>query len=220
MGCGNGLLPHLLNIEGIKGIGIDARTRRIWDQFIASGTNLCKKSIDPTDLNCKAIPDETDFLIGNHSDELTPWIPVIASRRNCSFFLLPCCSFDFFHKFYNLPTNKNKGGIGVSKYDQYLNYVKSIGTRLGFDMRVDKLKTSSAKRVCFIGTIPAGGLNPNREQIIGELLSTSRAAVPKFKPIGDTVDTRNCTKIPIELIHRFAKKFVELIINRSDDNIK
>jgi len=23
---------------------------------------------------------ETDWLIGNHSDELTPWIPVIAAR--------------------------------------------------------------------------------------------------------------------------------------------
>lgn len=23
----------------------------------------------------------TDWLIGNHSDELTPWIPVIAARR-------------------------------------------------------------------------------------------------------------------------------------------
>jgi hypothetical protein len=70
-------------------------------------------------------------------------------RRNCSFFLLPCCSFDFFHKFNNKPTNKNKGGIGRSKYNQYLDYVLSIGTRLGFEMRVDRLKTCSAKRFVF-----------------------------------------------------------------------
>lgn len=26
---------------------------------------------------------DTDWLIGNHSDELTPWIPVIAARYFC-----------------------------------------------------------------------------------------------------------------------------------------
>jgi len=28
---------------------------------------------------------ETDWLIGNHSDELTPWIPVIAARSVSAF---------------------------------------------------------------------------------------------------------------------------------------
>lgn len=33
-------------------------------------------SLDPS---CQTYPD-VDWLIGNHSDELTPWIPVIAAR--------------------------------------------------------------------------------------------------------------------------------------------
>jgi tRNASer (uridine44-2'-O)-methyltransferase len=94
LGCGNGLLPHLLTQEGfngkkssvkttnfhILGCGIDARTRRIWDQFAEKGTDLRKTSMDPSDPACPAIPSETDFLIGNHSDELTPWIPILAAR--------------------------------------------------------------------------------------------------------------------------------------------
>ncbi|KAI0223575.1 hypothetical protein LSAT2_025254, partial [Lamellibrachia satsuma] len=33
LGCGNGLLVHLLNLEGHPGIGIDVRRRKIWDMY-------------------------------------------------------------------------------------------------------------------------------------------------------------------------------------------
>ena len=45
-----------------------------------------------------------DWILGNHADELTPWIPLIAARtgRETRFWILPCCFWGFSAKFeYN-----------------------------------------------------------------------------------------------------------------------
>ncbi|GIX95693.1 probable tRNA [Caerostris extrusa] len=39
LGCGNGLLDHILSSEGYKGIGIDLKKRKIWDIY-GHETNL------------------------------------------------------------------------------------------------------------------------------------------------------------------------------------
>lgn len=36
LGCGNGLLVHILNSEGHKGFGVDVRKRKIWDMYPSS----------------------------------------------------------------------------------------------------------------------------------------------------------------------------------------
>lgn len=33
MGCGNGLLVHVLNSEGYSGVGMDVRSRKMWAQY-------------------------------------------------------------------------------------------------------------------------------------------------------------------------------------------
>jgi tRNASer (uridine44-2'-O)-methyltransferase len=33
LGCGNGLLVHILNSEGHQGVGLDVRKRKIWDLY-------------------------------------------------------------------------------------------------------------------------------------------------------------------------------------------
>lgn len=33
MGCGNGLLVHILNSEGYHGIGLDVRSRKMWKKY-------------------------------------------------------------------------------------------------------------------------------------------------------------------------------------------
>lgn len=33
LGCGNGLLVHILNSEGHLGVGLDMRKRKIWDTY-------------------------------------------------------------------------------------------------------------------------------------------------------------------------------------------
>ncbi|VDM42855.1 unnamed protein product [Toxocara canis] len=74
VGCGNGLLVYLLCSQMFHGYGVDIRRRNIWDDF--RGTDLREQSLNPE----KDLLEGTDFLIGNHSDELTPWIPVLAAR--------------------------------------------------------------------------------------------------------------------------------------------
>jgi tRNASer (uridine44-2'-O)-methyltransferase len=39
LGCGNGLLVHILTSEGHQGVGLDVRKRKIWD-FYPSSTKL------------------------------------------------------------------------------------------------------------------------------------------------------------------------------------
>lgn len=33
MGCGNGLLVHILNSEGYNGVGLDVRSRKMWAKY-------------------------------------------------------------------------------------------------------------------------------------------------------------------------------------------
>lgn len=72
LGCGNGLLVYILAQENHPGLGIDLRKRGIWDIY-PKNTNLKVETIIPSDTNL--FPDY-DWIIGNHSDELSPWVPV------------------------------------------------------------------------------------------------------------------------------------------------
>ncbi|XP_051056219.1 probable tRNA (uracil-O(2)-)-methyltransferase isoform X2 [Phodopus roborovskii] len=142
LGCGNGLLVHILSNEGHPGRGIDVRRRKIWDMY-GPQTQLEEGSIIPSD---KTLFPGVDWLIGNHSDELTPWIPVIAARSSytCRFFVLPCCFFDFLGRYCRRQSKK-------TQYREYLDFVLEVGLSCGFHMQEDCLRIPSTKRVCLIG---------------------------------------------------------------------
>ncbi|WFD35979.1 tRNA(Ser) (uridine(44)-2'-O)-methyltransferase [Malassezia cuniculi] len=92
LGCGNGLLVHILASEGFRGFGFDARARKSWPAYSA---DLREVHIDPQALvdNPAMIPHGA-FLIGNHADELTPWVPAIATAAKASGFVnIPCCTW-------------------------------------------------------------------------------------------------------------------------------
>ncbi|XP_065591901.1 probable tRNA (uracil-O(2)-)-methyltransferase isoform X2 [Cyrtonyx montezumae] len=110
---------------------------------VAIATYLLESSIVPGDSHL--FPD-TDWLIGNHSDELTPWIPVIAARSSysCRYFLLPCCFFDFHGKYSRRQSKK-------TQYREYLDFVAEVGFVCGFHVEEDCLRIPSTKRVCLIG---------------------------------------------------------------------
>ncbi|XP_063221450.1 probable tRNA (uracil-O(2)-)-methyltransferase [Bacillus rossius redtenbacheri] len=143
LGCGNGLLVFLLSSEGHPGVGVDVRKRRIWDTY-PPGTRLEVRAITPS-KNC-TFP-QTDWIIGNHSDELTPWVPVIAARSSphCCFFLLPCCLFDFDGSRYRRECSSS------SRYGEYLEYVSRIALVCGYAPQSDRLRISSTKRKCIVG---------------------------------------------------------------------
>jgi tRNASer (uridine44-2'-O)-methyltransferase len=48
----------------------DLRRRKIWDFFEKSGTDLRVETFVPKP---EALLSDYDWVIGNHSDELTPW---------------------------------------------------------------------------------------------------------------------------------------------------
>lgn len=120
-GCGNGFLVYLLISEGHPGVGIDLQKRSIWDLYPSNVKRcLLKEEIDPLTYDCSSY----DWIVGNHSDELSPWIPVMTARAQKSIcqrqlcrsnpstieglapsaclrrayprcFILPCCFYDF-----------------------------------------------------------------------------------------------------------------------------
>ncbi|CAD5223579.1 unnamed protein product [Bursaphelenchus okinawaensis] len=218
IGCGNGLLTYLLAINGWNGAGIDARSRNIWEMF-KNKCNLVEKSLNPSEREVTTLPEDADFLIGNHSDELTPWIPVMAARKKCNFFLLPCCPHDFYTKFSSIPANPKHGGNGIGTYGQYLKYIHSVIQKLGFDVKIDRLKISSTKKICFVGTIPKTGLPDSLEDIIEEILEKAAKMRPKFIPIANKVEVRNCTKLDYDFRQKLSRKLAEIILSKTEETL-
>lgn len=108
LGCGNGLLTHILSAEGYSGYGIDLRARTSWAHYPDSSQAALKvHALDPTQLlspgstnDEKSFWEPGVFLIGNHADELTPWLPVLATLTGASGYLsIPCCAWMFDERF-------------------------------------------------------------------------------------------------------------------------
>ncbi|KAL3267728.1 hypothetical protein HHI36_006855 [Cryptolaemus montrouzieri] len=204
-GCGNGLLVYILNQEGYAGYGIDLRRRNVWDLFL-----------DKADLRVGVVgPDsifpEATWLIGNHSDELTPWLPVIAlkSSAKTNFFVLPCCPFDFNGKKYiRLNTS-------VSQYADYLEYIKSISEMCGFDTSIDRLRIPSTKRTCFIGVTKNQNINITsaaEQRIENYINSKYGKGKCEFTPRSSEERVRNCTQIDRNIIDKIVKQVVDILL--------
>ena len=152
VGCGNGFLVYLLANEGYQGKGIDISERKIWKEYskhdqLGKEVYTLETFTITSPLDTKFNEEEYEWVIGNHSDELTPWIPWIAGNSTQQkFFVLPCCMFDFVGRFM-------KGvDLKLGRYNSYLNYVEMIGKKCGFEVRREILRIPSTKCVGFVGT--------------------------------------------------------------------
>ncbi|KAI7876366.1 DUF1613-domain-containing protein [Lichtheimia hyalospora FSU 10163] len=155
LGCGNGLLTFLLTSEGYQGYGIDIAERKIWSKLRNGNNDLLRvQSLYPSQ---STFPD-ADWLIGNHADELVPWIPVIAHKSNaqCKFFVIPCC-------FYALDGTRTLalGGAPEGKYKAYTNYIKGIIGQCGFECEQDYLRIPSTKNIALVGRRRLTHINAN-----------------------------------------------------------
>jgi tRNASer (uridine44-2'-O)-methyltransferase len=116
MGCGNGLLVWILNQEGWRGWGFDARRRKTWAVLypdtnqdalkemllvpaVLQSTTTSPSPEDSTNnLPTTSPPSHpgifppSTFLISNHADELTAWTPLLAYLSSSPFIAIPCCS--------------------------------------------------------------------------------------------------------------------------------
>lgn len=201
LGCGNGLLVYILSSEGHRGKGLDIRKRSIWDVYPDS-THLQVDTITPSD---NFLFPDTDWLIGNHSDELTPWIPLIAARSSykCCFFLLPCCFYDFTGSKYQRQKTE------LSQYEDYLEYLKYICEICGFEIQIDRLKIPSTKRICLIGAkrthteSESDRIHANIQQLLesknGQQINIGAKGnsewMSGFKPRESVERVRNCTQL-------------------------
>ncbi|XP_061620526.1 probable tRNA (uracil-O(2)-)-methyltransferase isoform X1 [Phyllopteryx taeniolatus] len=229
LGCGNGLLVHILSNEGHPGKGIDVRKRKIWDMY-GPDTMLQEQAITPGE---SFLFPETDWLIGNHSDELTPWIPVMAARSSysCRYFVLPCCFFDFFAKYRRRHSQK-------SQYKEYIQFIGEVSRVSGFHTQEDCLRIPSTKRVCLLGrkrTYEASeeaGAEASRAAYI-----QSRRTAPEsdvgggrggdegpgdgwgsgFRPRDRVEAVRNCMALSRDLVDGVVLRVAEALLGMADD---
>lgn len=216
LGCGNGLLVYILTQEGHQGFGIDLRKRKIWDHFPAK-VDLREMAIVPSDAN---LFSGVDWIIGNHSDELSPWIPVISARSSFTskYFLLPCCAFEFSGAKYQ------RKGSNKSQYLSFIDYLITISDVCGFaDTKLDRLKIPSTKRICLIGSsrnydesefnnkcqdIQSFINNSNTQQTDGSSEKWSET----FKPREKIEVVRNCSRIDKNLSESIVKKIFDHLL--------
>ncbi|KAH3682689.1 hypothetical protein WICPIJ_006352 [Wickerhamomyces pijperi] len=210
LGCGNGLLVHLLISEGYKGVGIDARARKSWkvypenvqenlkEQVIIPSVLLrphpSVKALAPTltdngrvfqvpvsnqglldsdpdvpviayyssasllksnKVNVTEFPSNT-FIIGNHSDELTCWIPLLGYP----FLVIPCCSHALSGARVRFPTKRKtnqqnqanpKQGKVNSAYAGLVDHVEHLASEIGWKVEKEMLRIPSTRNAAIIG---------------------------------------------------------------------
>ncbi|KAJ2002838.1 tRNA(Ser) Um(44) 2'-O-methyltransferase [Coemansia thaxteri] len=143
LGCGNGLLVHLLAAEGYVGYGIDQCSRKVWSHY-GQATDLRAQTLEPYSFVASV-----DWIIGNHADELVPWIPVIAAQSEASrpnFVVIPCCPHDFSGRKMTFTT-----AAGQSKYHAYAAYICDVAKRCGFEVEREYLRIPSTKNLALVG---------------------------------------------------------------------
>lgn len=103
--------------------------------------------------------DRITFMIGNHSDELTCWIPLLGYP----FMVLPCCSYDFNAKkvrytnkrennYLNKHTNSNNGKSN-SKYASLVNQVIKISNQIGWkNIQSQSIRIPSTRNIAIVAT--------------------------------------------------------------------
>ncbi|KAI3398607.1 hypothetical protein diail_8955 [Diaporthe ilicicola] len=177
IGCGNGLLTHILNEENYPGWGFDARARRSWLKYstkvrvrTSSGSFVERQSLETRILLPSVIggmqPDGEEvlhdelihngifptktFIISNHADELTPWTPILARLSDCPFVMIPCCSHNLTGARFRAPPPKAKTE-SPSMYNSLCAWVTEIAEDCGWEVEKEMLRIPSTRNAAFVG---------------------------------------------------------------------
>ncbi|KAK9239330.1 hypothetical protein V1525DRAFT_398476 [Lipomyces kononenkoae] len=168
IGCGNGLLVYILIMEGYSGYGLEARRRKTWDTFpihvqdclreevlvpfLCSDTNTQMPN-DGVRFHDGRFPEGT-FLIGNHSDELTPWIPLLGRP----FMVIPCCSHALSGAKYRYQSfiavgaesTRQNTPLKLSTYGALVEHVAKNAYDVGWVVQREMLRIPSTRNAAII----------------------------------------------------------------------
>ncbi|KAF1977981.1 DUF1613-domain-containing protein [Bimuria novae-zelandiae CBS 107.79] len=211
IGCGNGLLVYILNKEGWKGWGFDARRRKTWDTFgEAYKQNVKEMLLVPEVLqHCNLeegmtpslphwhnglLPQGT-FIISNHADELTAWTPILAYLSDNPFMAIPCCSHDFggtrfrapYHREY-FPSASTNSAKQVSAYTSLCSYVSYLTAQMSIVPEKEHLRIPSTRNIAIIGRKvegdqPKGSLE-DRMRFVSEVIEKEMGGETSIDQVG------------------------------------
>lgn len=146
-----------------------------WSHYpAATQEQLHVQAFDPTGLQDEAETSEYPFLkpkvfiIGNHADELTPWVPVLATLCDASGFInIPCCPWTFDAKYErstaaNYPIEESivdfteslkLGGDGsnASAYSMYRVWLGTLTQHCGWKVESETLRIPSTRNWALVG---------------------------------------------------------------------
>ncbi|OAA60045.1 tRNA(Ser) Um(44) 2'-O-methyltransferase [Cordyceps fumosorosea ARSEF 2679] len=170
IGCGNGLLVHILNQEGYRGWGFDARARKSWAQYSTTpseasptGSSLAERCLMPsvvprpegeTPIDDGLVHDglfpRGTFIISNHADELTPWTPILGALSDCPWISIPCCSHDLAGARFRAPPPRDRSK-SKSTYASLVDWVARIAEDCGWQVETEMLRIPSTRNTGLLG---------------------------------------------------------------------
>jgi tRNASer (uridine44-2'-O)-methyltransferase len=166
IGCGNGLLTHILIEEGYKGWGFDARRRKSWETYPPNTSeNLKELVLIPSIIQTSSSSNTTEeaevgiqsglypkgtFIISNHADELTPWTPLLGTLNSSPWIAIPCCSHALTGSRFRAPAPKDKS-LGQSQYASLVAWVEGLAREAGWVPEREMLRIPSTRNTCIVG---------------------------------------------------------------------
>lgn len=205
IGCGNGVLVYILNAEGWRGWGFDARRRKTWATFGEENVKemllvphvLGEREGDAENEHDGVFPEGT-FVVSNHADELTPWTPLIASLSKSPFIAIPCCGHDFGGARTRAPVHRKyvqedpnamgkKENKQPSAYAGLCSWVSHLTESMGYKVEKEHLRIPSTRNIAILGRTRVGDGVDSKEGL-EERLRVAREVVEKEMGESTTVD--------------------------------
>lgn len=173
IGCGNGLLVHILIEEGYSGWGFDARQRKSWENWSLKAQENIKEMVlipqmlqttetkgnesrqSQVDLSIESkihngIFPRGTFIVSNHADEITPWTPILANISHSNFMMIPCCSHALSGA-RSRPKPNKESGASKSQFASLVAWVSSIARDCGWLVETEMLRIPSTRNTAIIG---------------------------------------------------------------------
>lgn len=134
-------MPHIQHNGGIFPV-------KVAHEYIAPATIIYSSQdlLKSPQVNIAEYPKDT-FIIGNHSDELTCWIPLLGYP----FMVIPCCSHNLAGQRVRYNNTKRTSKMKNSTYAGLVDHVENIATKVGWTVEKEMLRIPSTRNAALIG---------------------------------------------------------------------